>query len=140
MFGPRRLCEAYLFAFLTSVMDTLAQDQQQKDFMSTFFPPSVDQNGDHHHQQSSFNGALQPNIHGHGMRMNVNNTNLSMDMNVVGNFMPMPGIEGQQPLSPSQASYNPQALLEQQFKVTQLQQLQQLQNQIFLQQVSRRCI
>jgi hypothetical protein len=123
-------------------MDTLTQDQQQKDFMSTFFPPSADQNGDPSHHQ--FNGsALQPGIHGHGMHsssMNVNNTNLSMDMDVVSNFMAMQGIEGQQPLSPSQTSYNPQALLEQQFKVTQLQQLQQLQNQIFLQQVSRRCI
>jgi hypothetical protein len=122
-------------------MDTLTQDQQQKDFMSTFFPPSADQNGDpSHHQQSLFNGAaLQPGIHGHGMHpssMNVNNTNLSIDMDVVGNFMAMQGIEGQQSLSPSQASYNPQALLEQQFKVTQLQHLQQLQNQIFLQQVS----
>jgi hypothetical protein len=124
-------------------MDTLTQDQQQKDFMSTFFPP-VDHDGDpSHHQQSLFNGAtLQPGIHGHGMHssMNVNNANLSLDMDVVGNFMTMQGIEGQQPLSPSQAAYNPQALLEQQFKATQLQQLQQLQNQIFLQQVSKCCV
>jgi hypothetical protein len=125
-------------------MDTLSQDQQQKDFMSTFFPPSVDhgnQNGDHsQHQQPLFNGsALQPGMHGHGMHssMNTNNTNMTLDMDVMGNFMAMQGIEAQQALSPSQGPYNPQMLLEQQFKVTQLQHLQQLQNQIFLQQVSK---
>lgn len=36
----------------------------------------------------------------------------------------------------AQPSYNPQLLLEQQIKLTQLQQLQQLQNQIFQQQVT----
>ena len=113
--------------------------------MSTFFPPSVDhgnQHGDHsQHQQPLFNGSvLQPSMHGHGMHssMNANNANMPLDMDVMGNFMSMQGIESQQGLSPTQAPYNPQMLLEQQFKVTQLQQLQQLQNQIFLQQVSKR--
>jgi hypothetical protein len=124
-------------------MDTLAQDQQQKDFMSTFFPPSIDhghQHRDHsQHQQPLFNGAvLQPGLHGHGMHsMNTNNPNMTLDMDVMTNFMAMQGIESQQALSPTQAPYNPQLHLEQQFKVTQLQQLQQLQNQIFLQQVSK---
>jgi hypothetical protein len=125
-------------------MDTLAHDQQQKDFMSTFFSSSVDHgnhNVDHsQHQQPLYNGAsLQPGMHGHDMHssMNANHSNMALDMDALGNFMAMQGIESPQALSPSQAPYNPQVLLEQQIKVTQLQQLQQLQNQIFMQQVSK---
>jgi hypothetical protein len=125
-------------------MDTLSQDQQQKDFMSTFFPPSADhgnqQQGDHsqHHQPLFNSAALLPGLHGHGTHpsMNTSNTHMALDMDVMGNFISMQGIEGQQQVSPTQPPYNPQMVLEQQFKVTQLQQLQQLQNQIFLQQVS----
>jgi hypothetical protein len=72
--------------------------------------------------------------------MNANNSNMQLDMDVMANFMAMQGIESQQALSPTHAPYNPQTLLEQQFKVTQLQQLQQLQNQIFLQQVCEFCL
>ena len=63
---------------------------------------------------------------------------------LLNNLLSMQGIENsilsQQsttPTSPtsSQPSYNPQLLLEQQIKLTQLQQLQQLQSQIFQQQV-----
>lgn len=125
-------------------MDAHTQEQQQKDFMSTFFPP-----GDHtnhamgsaqqqQQQQGLFSGSAsnQNGMLGHGIHPPTNattNTNMSTDIDLIGSFMNM-----QQPLSPSQQapSYNPQVLIEQQFKLTQLQQLQQLQNQIFQQQVS----
>lgn len=81
--------------------------------------------------------------------MSVNQNQLAMSL--LNNLLQMQGLENtilnqQQTTStppstssssPSsaQASYNPQLLLEQQIKLTQLQQLQQLQNQIFQQQV-----
>lgn len=113
--------------------------------MSTFFSPSADHgnhNVDHsQHQQPLYNGAsLQHGMHPHDMHssMNANQSNMSnLEMDALGNFMAMQGIESPPALSPSQAPYNPQVLLEQQIKVTQLQQLQQLQNQIFMQQVSK---
>lgn len=123
-------------------MDTRTQEQQQKDFMSTFFSSPTDhvnQNTIDSSQlhQALFNGSTSaPGMLGHGMHQS-SNTNMPLDMDLLGNLMAMQGIESQTALmSNQQASYNPQVLLEQQFKLTQLQQLQQLQNQIFQQQVS----
>lgn len=123
-------------------MDTRTQDQHQKDFMSTFFPSSADHTNQNaidssqQHQQTLFNATLPPNMLGNGMHPS-SNTNMPLDMDLLGNLMAMQGMETQAALmSNQQAPYNPQALLEQQFKLTQLQQLQQLQNQIFQQQAS----
>lgn len=132
------------------IMDAHNQDQQHKDFMSTFFPPAADPNhhresahqNQHQHQhqhlhqqqlqQAMFNTSApaQPSMLAHSMHTS---NGAPMDMDLIGSFMTMQGIESQS--SNTQAAYNPQALLEQQFKLTQLQQLQQLQQQIFQQQV-----
>jgi hypothetical protein len=116
--------------------DFLQKDFMQKDFMASFFPN--DQPLDSHfpftggiqqqqqqqqqqHQQHQQQQQPQPTL----------NTQINMDL-----LMHMQGIDTTTPVS-SQSSYNPQSLLEQQFKLTQLQQLQQLQNQIFQQQVRK---
>ena len=75
-------------------------------------------------------------------------TQNQLAMSLLNNLLQMQGLENtmlnQQNSTPppsssspntTQPSYNPQLLLEQQIKLTQLQQLQQLQNQIFQQQV-----
>lgn len=63
-----------------------------------------------------------------------------MDMDLIGSFLAMQGVESQGALTPgTHTPYNPATVLEQQFKLTQLQQLQQLQNQIFQQQVRHAC-
>ncbi|TFK37996.1 hypothetical protein BDQ12DRAFT_698896 [Crucibulum laeve] len=71
-----------------------------------------------------------------------------LTMNMLGNLMQMQELggssqgqgqgQGQGAQGGGGGAYNPQLLLEQQFKLTQLQQLQQLQNQIFQQQVRKR--
>lgn len=123
-------------------MDTRIQEQHQKDFISTFFPSPPDHTNqnvvDSSQQQTLFNGSstLPLGMLGHGMQPS-SNTNMPLDMDLLGNLMGMQGIETQAAMmSNQQAPYNPQVLLEQQFKLTQLQQLQQLQNQIFQQQVN----
>lgn len=111
-------------------MDHHSHDQQQqKDFLQSLFP-SPD------HTQS----PIYPYTSSDSMSPN---SSAQLNMNVLGNMMQMQGIElssasaSSSSGAGSSASYNPQMLMEQQFKLTQLQQLQQLQNQIFQQQVSR---
>jgi hypothetical protein len=119
------------------------QEQQQKEFISSFFPP------DDHGQRALDRGpqssnpvfpftpndisttGTQTNFSGL-MPLHTNISNAQVNMDLLGNLMTAQGIEGQP--NPSQ-QYTPQLLLEQQFKLTQLQQLLQLQNQIFQQQV-----
>jgi hypothetical protein len=125
-------------------MDAQAQEQQQKEFLSSFFPAdvSVDEMQrtlDSTHGNNglfSFSGGPphpgMPNGHS-GLG---NGANARLDMELLGNLMAMQGIEGQPGSNHQQPQYTPQLLLEQQFKLTQLQQLQQLQHQIFQQQVS----
>jgi hypothetical protein len=117
------------------------QEQQQKEFMSSFFSP--DDHGqralDRGPQSSMFpftpndvsTTGTQTNFSGL-MQLNTNISNAQVNMDLLGNLMTAQGIEGQP--NPAQ-QYTPQLLLEQQFKLTQLQQLLQLQNQIFQQQV-----
>lgn len=132
-------------------MDAHAQDQQHKDFMSTlnYFPGAGDTNHHrdsahqnqhqqqhlHQQQQGMFNASslAQPSMLAHSMH---SNNGSPMDLDLIGSFMAMQGVESQGALSPGpHTTYNPTAMLEQQFKLTQLQQLQQLQQQIFQQQV-----
>ncbi|KAJ7927591.1 hypothetical protein B0H13DRAFT_1971054 [Mycena leptocephala] len=85
------------------------QDQQTKDFMSSFFPqdlPGIE-------QIQNSTGADQFQFHPTPQPSN----SVSMANNAS--------------MSSSTSSYNPALLLEQQYKLTQLQQLQQLQNQFF---------
>ena len=110
-------------------------EQQQKDFMSTFFPQDSSSNQEFntqsipmfpfssgtssHHTTMGMQQSMQPNM----------NPQINVD-----HLTHMQGIDNAT-VSP-QSSYNSQSLLEQQFKLSQLQQLQQLQNQIFQQQAS----
>lgn len=123
-------------------------EQQQKDFLSSFF--SAEHPMDHlqaptegQHQQAmfQFSGASAPAQSTLGIHPSHQQPAMNSQFNIelLGNFMQMQGIDPPLPpasmSSPTIAPYNPQLLLEQQFKLTQLQQLQQLQNQIFQQQV-----
>ncbi len=126
-------------------MDSHIDDHHQKDYMSSFFP-SVDLD---HLQNDSDMGIMQQTAHNtqhnqtmmHGLGMPP-----QLDMEMLGSLMSMQGIDSpQHPLSgasPSQTHFppnsnanNPQMIIEQ-YKLAQLQQLQQLQNQIFQQQVN----
>ncbi|KII87598.1 hypothetical protein PLICRDRAFT_54681 [Plicaturopsis crispa FD-325 SS-3] len=124
-------------------MDSDGQDlQQHKDFLSSFFPHELG-NADHAEQRLAdvqqqlnnlFNGGqahmLQDSV------QHVNQENIQIQTEILGNMMAMQGVDGQQSLSPQSQYSSPQLLLEQQFKLNQLQQLQQLQNQIFQQQIA----
>jgi hypothetical protein len=122
-------------------MDPQTQDQQQKDFLSSLFPLEIPvdhlQTGSDGQQQSlsmfQFNGASPAQQPTASMHTSIpQSTNAQLNMDLLGNLISMQGIENQSPTP--HTTYNPQLLLEQQFKLTQLQQLQQLQNQIFQQQ------
>jgi hypothetical protein len=106
------------------------QDQQTKDFMSSFFPqdlPGIEQiQNSSCADQFQFHPTPQPS---NSVSM-ANNASMSSSVN-----MELLGTIGNL-INEQTSSYNPALLLEQQYKLTQLQQLQQLQNQIFQQQVS----
>ncbi|KAJ7269889.1 hypothetical protein C8J57DRAFT_1323836 [Mycena rebaudengoi] len=88
-----------------------AQDQQTKDFISSFFPQDL--------------SMENPNFQFHE---NSAPQNLNGNLELIGTLGNL--------ISDQAPSYNPGLLLEQQYKLTQLQQLQQLQNQIFQQQIA----
>ncbi|KAJ6627830.1 hypothetical protein B0H10DRAFT_1992097 [Mycena sp. CBHHK59/15] len=91
-----------------------AQDQQTKDFMSSFFP------------QDTPIDSLQNTADHFQFSQSQNPSNVNMELiGTIGNL-----------INEQVSSYNPGLLLEQQYKLTQLQQLQQLQNQIFQQQIA----
>ncbi|KAJ7512723.1 hypothetical protein B0H11DRAFT_5313 [Mycena galericulata] len=91
-----------------------AQDQQTKDFMSSFFPQDLA-------MEQLQNTTDQFQFHPNPQPPNVN-------MELIGSIGNL--------INEQNSSYNPGLLLEQQYKLTQLQQLQQLQNQIFQQQIA----
>ncbi|KAF7316239.1 BHLH domain-containing protein [Mycena indigotica] len=91
-------------------------NQQTKDFMASFFPPDMDPT----QLQAAASDHAQFQFHHQQPPSNGSQVDLAM-----GSLM---GVNDQ--------SYNPAALLEQQYKLSQLQQLQQLQNQIFQQQIA----
>ncbi|KAJ7634846.1 hypothetical protein FB45DRAFT_790253 [Roridomyces roridus] len=91
-----------------------AQDQQTKDFMSSFFP-----------QDMPINQLPPP---ADQFQFHPTSQHAPVNMELVGSLGNM--------LNDQNPSYNPSLLLEQQYKLTQLQQLQQLQNQIFQQQIA----
>ncbi|KAF8068736.1 hypothetical protein FPV67DRAFT_1414466 [Lyophyllum atratum] len=106
-------------------MDT--PGQQEKDFLSSMFPTDEQQRSQINMYSMPY-GPMQSSMH--------QNANPELSMDVLNNLMSMQGIDSQ-PTSPVSPQYNPQSVLEHQFKLTQLQQLQQLQNQIFQQQPYR---
>jgi hypothetical protein len=103
-----------------------------KDFLASLFataPATMQQD----HLQSFQPGAgptSGPNLQS---QLSMNMLNNMMQIQSVGENLA--GMLGQGSQG-SNVQFNPQAMFEQQFKLTQLQQLQQLQNQIFQQQVS----
>ncbi|KDQ58718.1 hypothetical protein JAAARDRAFT_176786 [Jaapia argillacea MUCL 33604] len=116
-------------------MDRHAHDQQQKDFLSSFF--GTDSSSDQLQrppdsmQQNIFNSAMSTAPPTPQPTMNMQSFQQSNSMfgaaDILGNMMQ--GIETQQ--NPC----TPQMVLEQQLRLAKLQQLQQLQNQIFQQQL-----
>ncbi|KIJ59392.1 hypothetical protein HYDPIDRAFT_118618 [Hydnomerulius pinastri MD-312] len=115
-----------------------SQDQQQKDFLAYLFPePSTDQHRSQDaHQNDILSGGSLP-----GQRLPSALPNFSgssgtsfnqqpLDLMAMSNLMSMQGMDTSHPTIPSASAFTPQMLLEQQYKLTQLHQLQQLQNQI----------
>ncbi|KAH7919048.1 hypothetical protein BV22DRAFT_1134138 [Leucogyrophana mollusca] len=115
-----------------------SQDQQQKDFLAFLFPSEVttDSQRSHDSQQNDLmSGGSGPSqrlptgVNNFSATANSNfNPGLNMDLSSMGNFMQ--GMESTPQAMTAPAQFTPQMLLEQQYKLTQLHQLQQLQNQI----------
>lgn len=114
------------FHHLIVSMDQIpSQDQNQKDFLSFLFPdPSTDQNRtqDTHQPDHPSHRTLQ-NFSG-------SNNHQPLDLMAMSNLASLQGFDSAPTTLPSPAALTPHMLLEQQFKLTQLHQLQQLQNQI----------
>ncbi|KAI6019795.1 hypothetical protein F5J12DRAFT_813222 [Pisolithus orientalis] len=109
------------------------QDNSQKDFLASLFPEFT---GDLHrsaldaHQTTLNSGLIQgQRIHNHQLSNSVPFTP-PMDLLAMSNLMSMQGMDPNQQNLSSASTFTPQLLLEQQYKLTQLHQLQQLQNQI----------
>jgi hypothetical protein len=123
--------------------------QEQKDFLAFLFPESSsEQQRGHDAQQNDIINAAA--MHGQrstsGMSHFSGTTNSPMfnqpiDLMSMSNLMSMQGMDTTPlPAPPNTTGFTPQVIFEQQYKLTQLHQLQQLQsqiqNQIFQQQVS----
>lgn len=124
----------------------------QRDFLGSLFqqPPAMQQDHNHHHQgsssmsfQSSQGAPPPPQATNVPLSPGANLQN-QLTMNMLNNMLQiqhvgdqLTGITAQQTSGGGSANvqYNSQAVFEQQFKLSQLQQLQQLQNQIFQHQV-----
>ncbi|KAG1716836.1 hypothetical protein ID866_358 [Astraeus odoratus] len=114
------------------------QDQQQKDFLASLFsefagdPPRSTQEV---HQNVLGSGTSMQGQRIHNVFSNLPVStgvpfNPPLDLLTMSNLMPLQGLDPNHPnLSPT-STFTPQILLEQQYKLTQLHQLQQLQNQI----------
>lgn len=123
-------------------MDPSRQDNNlnlQKDFLAFLFPESSsDQQRGHDSQQNEVMNAAAV----HGQRSNSGMLNFTgtvnpppfnqhLDLMAMNNLMSMQGMDSTSlPALPSSTSLTPQVIFEQQYKLTQLHQLQQLQNQI----------
>ncbi|KAI6116137.1 hypothetical protein F5141DRAFT_1101381 [Pisolithus sp. B1] len=119
------------------------QDNSQKDLLASLFPELT---GDSHrpaldaHQTTLNSGLIQgqrtPNLQ---LSSSVP-FNPPMDLLAMSNLVSVHSMDPNHQNLPSASTFTPQILLEQQYKLTQLHQLQQLQsqiqNQIFQQQVS----
>ncbi|CAL1699268.1 unnamed protein product [Somion occarium] len=112
-----------------------AHDQHQKDFLNAFFQSEtggeLDQRGREPDMFNNGNLSLPPMMN--LSQQTFSNPQASMD--VLENLMAMQDRVGQAAASQVGQPTTPQILLEQQMRLNQLQQLQQLQNQIFQQQI-----
>lgn len=115
------------------------QDNLQKDFLAFLFPESSsDQQRGHDSQQNEVMNTAAV----HGQRSNSGMLNFTgtanpppfnqqLDLMTMSNLMSMQGMDTTAlPAPPSSTGLTPQVIFEQQYKLTQLHQLQQLQNQI----------
>jgi hypothetical protein len=117
-------------------------DGGQKDFLSSLFSSDQQNHHQHRHQHQGSLDASQQAIFSYshtpqnsqqplqqlGLQSHMNP---QMTLELLGSMMQ--GVESQ--AGSSTSNFSQHTMLEQQFKLTQLQQLQQLQNQIFQQQV-----
>ncbi|KAG1776349.1 hypothetical protein EV702DRAFT_1109995 [Suillus placidus] len=115
------------------------QDNLQKDFLAFLFPESSsDQQRGHDSQQNeAMNSAAVHSQRSNSGLLNFTGTanlpplNQQLDLMAMGNLMSMQGMDTTSlPALPSSTGLTPQVIFEQQYKLTQLHQLQQLQNQI----------
>ncbi|KAH7886849.1 hypothetical protein F5I97DRAFT_2059395 [Phlebopus sp. FC_14] len=115
-----------------------SQDQQQKDYLAFLFPdtPAEPHRTQDSHQNDVLNGSSlssQRAISGLSNFTGLPSTSFNngpLDLMSMGNLTSMQGIDASHSALPSTSTFTPQMLLEQQYKLTQLHQLQQLQNQI----------
>jgi hypothetical protein len=117
-------------------MDT-AHSSQQKEFISSLFPSDLSMDLVHRELESQ-RSTSTPYPFNNGPTLNntsplTNQTSGPYNLDLLANLNVLPGVDKSS--TPQLPPYTPQMLLEQQFKLSQLQQLQQLQNQIFQQQV-----
>jgi len=115
------------------------QDHQQKDFLAFLFPdsnPAHNRLHDAHQPDVLAPEQLAPHRMPNTLQnfAGSNNTPFSphqpLDLMAMSNLMSLQGMDATPTPLPSPAALTPQMLLEQQYKLTQLHQLQQLQNQI----------
>lgn len=114
------------------------QDNLQKDFLAFLFPESSsDQRGHDSQQNEAMNSAAVHGQRSNSGLLNFTGTanlpplNQQLDLMAMSNLMSMQGMDTTSlPALPSSAGLTPQVIFEQQYKLTQLHQLQQLQNQI----------
>ena len=122
------ICVPAFFCSTTSMDQIPSQDHQQKDFLAFLFPDSPpDQHRPH--------DAHQPDVLATAHRIPNTLTCFTGSNNPPANQQPLDlmamSLQGLDTTTlPSPAALTPQMLLEQQYKLTQLHQLQQLQNQI----------
>ncbi|KAI6043914.1 hypothetical protein EDC04DRAFT_2866101 [Pisolithus marmoratus] len=109
------------------------QDNSQKDLLASFFSEFT---GDSHrpaldaHQNTINSGLIQGQRIPNPQLSNSVHFNPPMDLLAMSNLMSMQSMDPNLQNLPSAPTFTPQLLLEQQYKLTQLHQLQQLQNQI----------
>ncbi|OAX42448.1 hypothetical protein K503DRAFT_710634 [Rhizopogon vinicolor AM-OR11-026] len=115
------------------------QEHHQKDFLAFLFPESSsDQQRGHDTQQNDVMNAAA--MHGQRPTSGMSNFtgtanppmfNPPIDLMSMSNLMSMQGMDTtSHPALPNTTGFTPQVIFEQQYKLTQLHQLQQLQNQI----------
>ncbi|KAF8843932.1 hypothetical protein BDN67DRAFT_89831 [Paxillus ammoniavirescens] len=110
------------------------QDQQQKDFLAFLFP---DSSAEQHRTQDAHQNDVLSGGQMSGQRLPSALTSFTGSTSSFNQqpldlmaMVSMPGMDATHSTLPSASTLTPQMLLEQQYKLTQLQQLQQLQNQI----------
>lgn len=102
------------------------QDHQQKDLLAFLFPDSPPD------QNRTQDADVLPHRIPNALQNFAASNQQPLDLMAMSNLMSLQGLDSAPTTlpTPSPAALTPQMLLEQQYKLTQLHQLQQLQNQI----------